>query len=110
MSDPADLDESSELAIALGTRILQERTVRKMTKEDLAARVGLSSRYIWRLESGRLNVQLPNLARIAKGLGLTIAQLTTGIEKLVLNPVEKPPTARRGPLPRAKRSPPSDRP
>lgn len=104
----SDMAEDTEptgpdpIAVAIGSRVLQEREKLSITKEELSARSGLSSRYLWRVEVGRLNVQLRNLAKIADGLGLTVAQLTEGLEQLVNRPLDRPKPKRRGPKPRAK--------
>lgn len=104
MSDDADSTSPDPVANAIGLRVEQERTRLDITKEELGARSGLASRYIWRVEAGKLNVQLRNLAKIAEGLGVTVAELTTGLEELIANPPERPKRPRRGPLPKAKRA------
>lgn len=89
--------EWSAVAVALGTRVMQERTRLGLTKEALADRSGLASRYIWRVEEGRQNIQLGNIARLARGLGVSLAELTAGVEELVEQPEPKPPVKPRGP-------------
>lgn len=91
------------MAVALGTRVTQERDRLKLTKEALGERSGLASRYIWRVEAGKQNIQLGTIARIAKGLDLTMAELLAGAEDLVANPVERPPAKPRGPTASRKR-------
>jgi transcriptional regulator with XRE-family HTH domain len=98
MVDGADKKEWSALAVALGTRVTQERERLKITKEALGERSGLASRYIWRVEEGLQNIQLGNIGKIATGLGLTLAALMKGVETLVEHPVEKKPVKRRGPV------------
>lgn len=102
MASEAESPEPDPLAIAIGSRVAQERERLRMTKEDLGERAGLASRYVWRVEAGRLNIQLRNLAKIAEGLGLTVSQLTAGLEELVEHPWDRPKPKRRGPLPRGK--------
>ena len=85
------------LAIALGTRVMQERTRLGMTKEALGESSGLASRYIWRVEEGLQNIQLGNVGKIAGGLGVTLSDLMAGVEDLIANPVERVPVRRRGP-------------
>lgn len=95
--------EWSAVAVALGTRVTQERTRLGLTKEALADRSGLASRYIWRVEEGRQNIQLGNIARLARGLGVGMADLMAGVEDLVLNPEPKAPAKPRGPAARRSR-------
>lgn len=97
MVDGADKKEWSALAVALGTRVTQERERLKLTKETLGERSGLASRYIWRVEEGLQNIQLGNIGKIATGLGMTLAALMKGVETLVEHPIEKKPVKRRGP-------------
>lgn len=85
------------LAVALGTRVTQERERLQLTKEMLGQRSGLASRYLWRVEAGMQNIQLGNIGKIASGLGVTLSDLLEGIEHLVDHPVEKRPVKRRGP-------------
>ena len=52
-------------------RVLRER--RGLTREQLAAKTGLSAVYIKKLEAGdRQSPSLPALARIARALGATL--------------------------------------
>ncbi len=94
--------EWSAVAIALGTRVRQERESLKMTKEALAERSGLASRYIWRVEAGQQNIVLLNIAKISTGLGMTLAELVEGVEELIRNPVPMPVAKPRGPAARRK--------
>ena len=100
MADAAESRTTDPIAHAIGVRVEQERDRLGITKEELGARSGLASRYIWRVEAGRLNVQLRNLAKIAEGLGVTVSELTAGLEGLVADPPERERKPRRGPLPK----------
>lgn len=86
----------SPAAVALGTRVTQERERLGLTKEGLAQRSGLASRYLWRVEAGRQNIQLGNIVKIAGGLGLTLAELLVGVEKLMDSPEPKAEVKPRG--------------
>lgn len=101
MTDGGDSKEWAALAIALGTRVTQERKRLGMTKEALGTRSGLASRYVWRVEEGMQNIQLGNIGKLATGLGITLADLMNGVEHLVEHPVERPPVKRRGPVGKA---------
>jgi transcriptional regulator with XRE-family HTH domain len=95
MTSGGDTKEWAALAVALGTRVTQERTRLNITKEALGERSGLASRYIWRVEAGMQNIQLGNIGKLAKGLGVSLAQLMDGLEHLVENPAPRPPSRRR---------------
>lgn len=97
-----DSKDWKAVAVAFGTRVTQERKTAGMTKEALGQRSGLASRYLWRVEAGKQNIQIGNVAKIASGLGITVAELLTGVEQLVENPVPKPPVRPRGPAARQK--------
>lgn len=51
-----------------------------MKQQELARRMGVSSAYLWRVEDGRQNLSLRTLGRLAKSLGVTLAELFEGIE------------------------------
>lgn len=55
---------------ALGERLRGERARRGMSRKLLAKHAGISERYITQLESGKGNVSVLLLSRIAKALGL----------------------------------------
>lgn len=96
MTTGGEEKEWAALAVALGTRVTQERDRLGITKEALGERSGLASRYIWRVEAGMQNIQLGSIGRIATGLGVTLAELMAGVERLVANPVERRPGRPRG--------------
>jgi transcriptional regulator with XRE-family HTH domain len=97
MAERGDEKDWMALAVALGTRVNEERSRLGITKQALGERSGLAPRYLWRVEEGRQNIQLGNIAKIATGLGVTLSELMAGVEALVANPVERPPVKRRGP-------------
>ena len=96
MTTGGEKKDWAALAIALGTRVTQERDRLGITKEALGERSGLASRYIWRVEAGMQNIQLGSIGKIAAGLGMTLAELMAGVERLVANPVERKPSRPRG--------------
>ena len=60
----------------LGTRIKRIRTQKGLTQQALAVRVGLTQPYIVMLETGkRTNPSLQLLQRLAKALGVPLAEL-----------------------------------
>lgn len=69
------------LSAALGSRIASIRSERLgLTPRQLALRMGVSAAYLWRVEDGRQNLSLRNLARIAKALDVTLSDLVHEIE------------------------------
>lgn len=102
MADDGGQKEWGALAVALGTRVTQERKRLGLTKQSLGERSGLAPRYLWRVEEGLQNIQLGNIGKIAEGLGLTLSDLFAGVEDLVAKPVVRPPVKRRGPAKKAR--------
>ncbi len=65
----------AQLVHALGSRVKQRRHDADMTAAALAARCGLSRRFLADVEAGRANISVVNLAKIARSLGTTPAAL-----------------------------------
>ena len=59
----------------VGARVRQCREQRQWTQEDLAERADLDRSYIAGIEAGLRNPSIKALARIARGMGLTLSQL-----------------------------------
>lgn len=60
-----------------------------LTQDEAAQRAKLDMKYWQFIERGRVNLKLVTLARIAKGLGVTVAELVTPA-------IGRAPTRRRG--------------
>ena len=58
-------------------RVLRRK--RGWTQLELAERLGIDRSYISDMERGEKNVCLPTLEILAKGFGLTIAQVVKGL-------------------------------
>jgi len=65
---------------ALGARVRQLREGRGWTQESLADRAGLDRSYIAGIEAGLRNPSIKALARIAKGLGVSVSDVVTNID------------------------------
>jgi transcriptional regulator with XRE-family HTH domain len=76
MPKPAKRSKDPEL-VALGTRILKLRTAANLTQEGLADTAGLHWTYIGQIERGERNPTYKNLLKLAKGLGVDPAELTS---------------------------------
>lgn len=69
------------LTVAVGLRVALLRKERgDIQPAEFAERVGISAAYLWRIEAGRQNLSLRNLARIAKAFDITLSQLLDGVE------------------------------
>src|SRR5262245_59242350 len=59
------LPHESEFLRQLGDRVREMRTLRGMSRRELARQCGLSERYVAQIEAGRGNVSIVRLLRIA---------------------------------------------
>ena len=65
---------------ALGLNVRRQREQKELTQEKLAERAGLDSTYISGIERGLRNPGIKNVARLAKALGLSTADLCKGVD------------------------------
>ncbi len=71
---------TNPLSQAFGRRVIELRTREPlMTPQILAERLGVSVQYLWRVETGRQNVSLRTLARLATAFDITLAELFDGV-------------------------------
>ena len=68
------------ILVALGANVRQQRDAKGLTQEQLAEKAGLDPTYISGIERGLRNPGIKNVARLAKALGLTTAQLCKGVD------------------------------
>jgi transcriptional regulator with XRE-family HTH domain len=81
VNDKEDSIETEALTRALGRRVAWLRGERLgVTQQELAGMMGVSPAYFWRIEDGRQNLSLRTLARLAKVLGVSLAELFEGID------------------------------
>ena len=66
---------------ALGQRIRDLRAKKGYSQESFADFVGVHRTFVGTIERGESNLSFHNLARISKALGITLAQLLSGVEK-----------------------------
>ena len=64
----------------LGLNARKHREARALTQEKLAERAGLDATYISGIERGLRNPGIKNVAKLAKALGLTTADLCKGVD------------------------------
>ena len=72
--------DKDPLLIAFGERLRECRHMAEMTQEELAAAAGLHWTYIGQIERGERNLTYINVLRLARGLGMTPADLLDGVE------------------------------
>lgn len=65
---------------ALGRKVRERREARALTQEKLAEKAGLDATYISGIERGLRNPGIKNVAKLAKALGLTTAELCQGVD------------------------------
>ncbi len=65
---------------ALGLNVRRNREAREFTQEKLSEKSGLDPTYISDIERGRRNPGIKNVAKLAKALGLTTAELCQGVD------------------------------
>ncbi len=65
---------------AFGLRLRRLREAKQSTQEALAERAGLDQTYISGIERGLRNPGIKNVVRLAKGLGITTADLCKGVD------------------------------
>ena len=67
------------ILMKFGERVRQLRKARGFSQASFAAACGLDRTYIGGIERGERNVALRNIEVIAKSLGLSVSELTTGL-------------------------------
>lgn len=60
-----------------GDRIIVARTVRKMSRNNLALAVGTSYMNLWRIETGRQQPSIATLTKLAAALNVEPGELLT---------------------------------
>jgi transcriptional regulator with XRE-family HTH domain len=64
----------------LGLNVRKRREARALTQETLAERASLDPTYISGIERGLRNPGIKNVARLAKALGMSTAELCKGVD------------------------------
>lgn len=70
-----------EICRRMGLRIKELRMDRGYTQEGLANEIGMTQSYLAEIESGKRNVSLSNIARIAQGLHISLSELFEGVDE-----------------------------
>jgi transcriptional regulator with XRE-family HTH domain len=66
---------------ALGQRVRELRAKRGYSQEAFADRCGVHRTFMGTIERGETNLSFQNLVKVANALGITLAQMLSGIEK-----------------------------
>ncbi len=70
----------SQATAALGERVRTQRNKLGLSQEALADRCGVHWTFLGQVERGQRNLNLHNLLKLAKGLGIDPGKLVTGLE------------------------------
>ena len=77
MAQSTVAEQSAELEFDLGARIRGLRRTRRLTLRELAQRAEVTESFLSQVERGVASPSIASVQRIARGLGLSIAQLFT---------------------------------
>ena len=65
---------------AFGSCVRQFRTETGLSQEKFALKINMDRTYFASVESGRRNISIENIKKIADGLGLSLADLFTAVD------------------------------
>ena len=63
----------------LGNRIRELRNVSGLSQEKFALSIGLDRTYFASVETGKRNISINNIKKIADGLGISLSELFKGL-------------------------------
>lgn len=63
----------------MGNRIRELRNKTGLSQEKFALKIGIDRTYFASIESGKRNVAIRNIKKIADGLGVTLSELFEGL-------------------------------
>lgn len=90
------VNDLTKMLDGIGLRVAELRISRGLTQEQLAERIGLSTRYMQRIEAGRQNFTLATLARLGDLLGVQARELLRKPRPRVRKPGRPWPRRRAG--------------
>ena len=67
------------IQVAFGKRIKELRKQTGLSQEKFASKIGMDRTYYASIESGKRNVSLKNIEKIASGFDISISQLFIGV-------------------------------
>lgn len=65
---------------AFGSCVLQFRTKTGLSQKKFALKINMDRTYFASVESGRRNISIENIKKIADGLGLSLADLFSAVD------------------------------
>jgi transcriptional regulator with XRE-family HTH domain len=71
--------------LKVGAKIRKVRSLRRLSKENLAAELGISQKAYSKIENGSTEVTVSRLQKIADTLGISLAELLSFDDKLMFN-------------------------
>ena len=74
------MPKRDKVLAALGQNVRTRRETRELTQEKLAEKAGLDPTYISGIERGLRNPGIKNVARLARALGFSTAELLKGVD------------------------------
>ena len=74
------MPKRDKVLAALGQNVRARRETRELTQEKLAEKAGLDPTYISGIERGLRNPGIKNVARLARALGFSTAELLKGVD------------------------------
>lgn len=75
MADKKNVQRGSDEAKMLGEVVANLRRSQHLTQAELGEAAGLGPKYVGLVENGRTNISLPNLLKLANGLGIAPGDL-----------------------------------
>ncbi|MEG2097358.1 MAG: helix-turn-helix transcriptional regulator [Pseudoflavonifractor sp.] len=63
----------------VGKRIRELRLLTGLSQEKFAASIGMDRTYFASVESGKRNIAIVNLSKIAEGLNVSLSELVRGV-------------------------------
>lgn len=67
------------ITTVLGRRIQELRKLTGLSQEKFALKIGMDRTYFASVETGKRNVSIRNIEKIANGLGVSLGELFDGI-------------------------------
>ena len=67
------------ITVAFGKRIKELRTKTGNSQEKFALKIGMDRTYYASVESGKRNISIVNIKKIADGLGVSLQELFLGL-------------------------------
>lgn len=67
------------ITAAFGKRVRELRLDMKLSQEKFALKISMDRTYFSAVESGKRNISLENIKKIADGLGVTLEELFRGL-------------------------------